>query len=132
LASERQIAANRANAKKSTGPRTPAGRARSSQNARIHGLTSKLIDPVHDRAPQEKIDELAGVGADQFRLDSAKNFLYAQLRLERVAEERQRLFEELLVSQNIADKRLRRIAALDRYERYAYTLCSKGLRGLEP
>jgi len=39
MASEKQIAANRANAKKSTGPRTPAGRAKSSRNAYRHGLS---------------------------------------------------------------------------------------------
>ena len=33
-------ARNRANAQHSTGPRTPAGKARSDQNARTHGLSS--------------------------------------------------------------------------------------------
>lgn len=40
MTSERRIAANRANARKSTGPRTAAGRRRASQNARRHGLTT--------------------------------------------------------------------------------------------
>lgn len=40
MATEKQIAANRANALKSTGPRSLAGRARSSQNAVKHGLTA--------------------------------------------------------------------------------------------
>jgi hypothetical protein len=39
MASEKQISANRANAKKSTGPRTMAGRAKSSRNAYRHGLS---------------------------------------------------------------------------------------------
>jgi hypothetical protein len=41
--SERKMAANRANAQKSTGPRTAEGKARVSQNAVIHGLRSEMI-----------------------------------------------------------------------------------------
>jgi hypothetical protein len=36
MATEKQIAANRANASRSTGPRTPSGKARASQNALRH------------------------------------------------------------------------------------------------
>ena len=39
--SKKQVAANRRNAKKSTGPRTAAGKARSSLNAFTHGILSK-------------------------------------------------------------------------------------------
>ena len=48
--------ANSTNARLSTGPRTPAGKARSSQNARKHGLTSK--DLVIGPEDHQEFDEL--------------------------------------------------------------------------
>ena len=41
MSTERQIEANRANAQRSTGPRTDAGKSASSQNAATHSLTAK-------------------------------------------------------------------------------------------
>ena len=42
MATEKQLRANRENAKKSTGPKTAGGRARSSRNALSHGLSLPL------------------------------------------------------------------------------------------
>ena len=43
MTSERQIAANRRNAQRSTGPRSPEGREISSRNAQQHGVLSQRV-----------------------------------------------------------------------------------------
>ena len=51
MATEKQIAANRQNAKSSTGPRTEYGKRRSRRNAMRHGLTAEtVIDVLEDPA----------------------------------------------------------------------------------
>ena len=51
-----QLAANAANAQHSSGPRTPEGKARSSQNASKHGLTAREI--IIAPGEQEEFDDL--------------------------------------------------------------------------
>jgi hypothetical protein len=58
--SEKQHAANRANAGKSTGPRTPEGKARSCQNARTHRFTASTFAVVR----LEEFDEIARLKHD--------------------------------------------------------------------
>jgi hypothetical protein len=58
--SEKQLAANRANAAKSTGPRTPEGKAHSAQNARTHGFTASTFTVVR----LEEFDEIARLKQD--------------------------------------------------------------------
>src|SRR5947207_849396 len=58
--SDKQLAANRANAAKSTGPRTPEGKARSACNARTHGFTASTFAVVR----LEELDEIARLKQD--------------------------------------------------------------------
>ena len=49
MTSLRQIESNRRNALRSTGPKTEAGKQRSSKNAVRHGLTAEtVIEPLED------------------------------------------------------------------------------------
>ena len=52
MASKRQIEANRLNSQKSTGPRTPEGKARSSMNALKSGLDAES-QFVYGEAPED-------------------------------------------------------------------------------
>ncbi|HXS95417.1 MAG TPA: hypothetical protein VN736_12495 [Candidatus Limnocylindrales bacterium] len=58
--SETKIAANRANAKKSTGPKSTAGKVRSSRNAIKHGFRSD----VHTVFSTEDVEDVERIKAD--------------------------------------------------------------------
>jgi hypothetical protein len=65
MATEAQIAANRRNASRSTGPKTAKGKARSSQNATSHGLFSKAV--VLSNESRAEYDELVRAFVAKFQ-----------------------------------------------------------------
>ena len=97
MATESQIEANRANAQMSTGPKTEAGKAASSQNARTHGLSSPTLTiPEHEREDYEihrasLLAELDPAGA--IEQDLFKNFLDASWRLIRIQRMEDEIFQ---------------------------------------
>ena len=64
MATDKQIIANQLNAKKSTGPRTKAGKGRVSENAVKHGLATVAADEKTDAIVEGL---LAGIHAGQDR-----------------------------------------------------------------
>src|ERR1019366_7911871 len=74
MATEQTIAANRLNAELSTGPKTEAGRKRSSLNALRHGLTGQVTAmtdedrAAHDQLSKGLIQSLAPEGAMELQL----------------------------------------------------------------
>jgi len=123
MATEMQIAANRANAKRSTGPKTAAGKQRSSGNAFRHGLSGPLPADALTTAAIEGIARAVVAGAD-FAPEEAIAFATSQLELRRIREVRKDLLMDL------APRELRRLAALDRYERVALTKNRRARRSL--
>ena len=50
MTSEAQIAANHANSLRSTGPKSAAGKSRSSMNARKHGMRSERVKRLREHS----------------------------------------------------------------------------------
>jgi hypothetical protein len=121
MATEKQIAANRANAQKSTGPKTAAGKRKSSRNAYRHGLSSPLrLDPVASAKACAIAQALMGEDPNEDKLRSAEEFAQAQLELQRIRSTRADLMAKVDLQQ-LDIHELQRLVALDRYERYAHT-----------
>ena len=98
--SPRQILANRANAKASTGPKTVQGKARVAQNARRHGLAlSVMADTAHSAAVETLAHEIAGADSRLDILHLARRVAEAQIDLSRIRQARYgrlaRVFEDL-------------------------------------
>jgi hypothetical protein len=78
MASDRQIKANRENARRSTGPATPEGKAKASLNALRHGLFARgVVLPHEDR--DEFLEILAALEAAEQPQGPIEAFLIRQL-----------------------------------------------------
>ena len=94
MASERQIAANRRNARKSTGPRSGAGKKRASRNACRHGLTLSITSTAAFAKQLDKlVRKIAGDSEDAMVLERARAIAQADLELARVRRAKVALIE---------------------------------------
>lgn len=144
--SDRKRSANRANAARSTGPRTQAGKTRASRNALRHGLNLPLPLDEYGEELSALTERLQG-GIPAKAAD-AKQAAIAQLQLERVRrikalvllEGAERAREADVASAAGSDAgdeislaladRLARLLTLDGYERKALSRRKKAFRAL--
>jgi hypothetical protein len=95
MASERQIEANRRNARNSTGPRSTSGEKRASHNAFRHGLTKPISSTEFDREVEALGRQIAGDTNDKLTLELARDAAEAVLELARVRRVRVALIERV-------------------------------------
>jgi hypothetical protein len=145
MISEAKLAPNRANAqkstgpktalgklhsaqnpRKSTGPRTAAGKARSAQNSRRHGLTQSAVSvPEFAHAVAGLAHAVAKGSKDPQVLALAIQFAAAQVDIVRARNER----VDFLAAHPFNN--IRRVAAIDWYERIARTRRKAAIRALD-
>ena len=98
MASERQIAANRRNARKSTGPRSSGGKRRTSRNSYRHGLTARLtLSTKRAKRIERLAHRIAGNSTDVLLLEFARTAAEAEFDLARVRQVKAALIERLFV-----------------------------------
>ena len=94
MATERQIAANRRNAVKSTGPRSSAGKRRARRNSYRHGLSVGAAGQCAEQV-ERLARKIAGAGADAMVLEQARSVAQAQLDLTQIRRMRASLIQRM-------------------------------------
>lgn len=126
MASKRQIEANRANAGRSTGPKTPRGKAKASGNALRHGLARAR---PRDDADIGLLVSAIGLGFPHLGAsDMVVGLARPKLELVRIRAARQQMLAAVLECPLLADAK--RVTGLDRYERAALVRQRRALRSL--
>ena len=119
-----RLEANRANAQKSTGPKSAKGKARSAQNARKHGLRTKVTSDPHYRSEvlvlRTKLAKEAGHASSPIDALSL-----AMTELRRIITIRHKRLDDALVALEGAQEidvtqLLTDLETLERYERRAH------------
>lgn len=132
MPSELKKAANRRNAKKSTGPRSVAGRQASRRNALRYVNVS--TDPVYRDDIEQLAKLMSRARGRQNVCDNARDAAEAVLDLDRIRKVRAFQFETIYFSNTAAPDCLLelndKLAKLERYERRAFSRCNRALRAI--
>jgi len=125
--SARKRAANARNARRSTGPRTAAGKARAARNARRHGLTLALSEaPCWWPMLGALTQAIAGPQADQDRRQRAMRVASAHVEVLRIRKAKCEI-----LANGVSPATVDRLASLMRYERRAFARRKRAMRAFD-
>jgi hypothetical protein len=135
MTSIRKIEANKRNASRSTGPRTPGGKSRSRHNARRHGLATRIEDQV---GAKDGIDCLAAIlaeGSDDFeRIEKSRILAECHFDRRRIRAARYEVFLTMDDLENASgedfEKALRSMVSISRYETRTFSKSKRALHKL--
>lgn len=97
MATEAQIAANQVNACKSTGPRSAAGKIRSSRNSYRHGLSAALPSSAERQKQVEELArKIAGNLSDKRTLELARTAAVCEIDLGQIRAAKVAAIERML------------------------------------
>jgi hypothetical protein len=134
MASDRQLAANRRNAKKSTGPASESGKRRSRVNAFRHGLAINIgCDPLL-QADVEKLAEILSQARNESVITlNAQDAAQAEIDLLRISKIRVSIYAVFHASaKSLQDltQLNEELRKLERYERRAFSRRRRALRSI--
>jgi hypothetical protein len=127
MTSPRKLFANRQNALRSSGPKTPEGKARIAQNAFRHGLSVLAQrDPARSGEIATLTRAIAGDDAPAWRLVLAAHVAAAQIDVVRARRARLARYPETPEEPGAIE----RLAAVDRYEKRAMSRRNRAIMGI--
>jgi hypothetical protein len=135
MASDNKVIANRKNAKASSGPRSTAGKRRSSRNAFRHGLAVAVESDPAWRDGVEVLTKMLCLTKDsQHNPGRCREAARAAIDLQRIRQIRTRVLNKLRGNRGAAEYHSdlnRVLAKLDRYERRAFSRRKRAFQSVD-
>jgi hypothetical protein len=128
MTSDRMLAANQKNAKKSTGPKSNVGKYRSARNALSHGLAIPVGNIAALRSDIETLALIiARANGRKAITELSRQAAEAQLEILRIRKARAAIY----AIETNHDELTIRLAGLERYERRAFSRRKRAFRWME-
>ena len=133
MTSTRKHAANKNNASRSTGPRTPGGKLRSRHNARRHGLATRIEDDPDAGTGIVCLTAILAEGSNDFEhVEQSRILAECHFDLRRIRAARFDVFLSMHDLENASasdfEKALRAMGSISRYATRAFSKIKQALR----